>query len=78
MSSPGGEKKLSDVEVSDEPPQTSHSQEHYVDSQKVFWKLDIRLVPLACLLYLLSFLYVSLARARCRNLCVLGAAIGRV
>ena len=64
MSSASIEKQVSDIEVSQEPPQEHYTQTHDVDPQKVFWKLDIRLVPLACLLYLLSFLYVSLTRER--------------
>ncbi|KAI1795256.1 MFS general substrate transporter [Ganoderma leucocontextum] len=56
MSSSSLEKRQSRIEVSHEPARTSHSQNHDVDPRKVFWKLDIRLVPLACLLYLLSFL----------------------
>ncbi|KAM5539671.1 hypothetical protein V8D89_006780 [Ganoderma adspersum] len=56
MSSASIEKQVSDIEVSHEPTQQYHAQSHDVDPRRVFWKLDIRLVPLACLLYLLSFL----------------------
>ena len=58
------EKQVSNIEVSQEPARERHTQTHDIEPQKVFWKLDIRLVRLACLRYLLSFLYVSLASGR--------------
>ena len=65
MSSASIEKRASaDIDVSHETALECHVKGLDVDPQKVFWKLDIRLVPLACLLYLLSFLYVSLASER--------------
>ena len=58
MSSPSIEEKLSPTETTQEVAYEAEFPHDQVDARRVFRKLDLRLVPLACLLYLLSFLYV--------------------
>ena len=58
MSSPSIEEKLSPTETTQEVAYEAEFPNDQVDARRVFRKLDLRLVPLACLLYLLSFLYV--------------------
>ena len=58
MSFPSIEEKLSPTETTQEVAYEAELPNDQVDARRVFRKLDLRLVPLACLLYLLSFLYV--------------------
>ena len=58
MSSPSIEEKLSPTATTQEVAYEAEFPNDQVDARRVFRKLDLRLVPLACLLYLLSFLYV--------------------
>ena len=58
MPSPSIEEKLSPTETTQEVAYEAEFPNDQVDARRVFRKLDLRLVPLACLLYLLSFLYV--------------------
>ena len=58
MSSPSIEEKLSPTETTQEVAYEAEFPNDQVDARLVFRKLDLRLVPLACLLYLLSFLWV--------------------
>ncbi|TBU21809.1 MFS general substrate transporter [Dichomitus squalens] len=56
MSSFSIEDKLSPTETVQDVASEHGSPNDEVDSRRVYWKLDMRLVPLSCLLYLLSFL----------------------